>query len=112
MSTYAIGDIQGCFHSFKSLLAKIEFSSEHDQLWICGDLVNRGPDSLNTLRWIKHLNERDTPTAKVVLGNHDLHLLATYFNTPYISQSNFLNLERSLLKSLVSIVHPGVSSLG
>lgn len=71
MSTYAIGDIQGCFDSLQALLATINFQPNTDQLWFVGDLVNRGPKSLETLRFIKNL-----PRKIVVLGNHDLHLLA------------------------------------
>lgn len=72
MATYAIGDIQGCFEGFMALLDKIAFNPKHDQLWLAGDMVNRGPDSLNTLRFIFSLGD----SAKTVLGNHDLHLLA------------------------------------
>lgn len=75
MATYAIGDIQGCFDELQNLLEEIAFSSE-DTLWFCGDLVNRGPKSLETLRFIKSLGQR----AITVLGNHDLHLLALHYN--------------------------------
>jgi bis(5'-nucleosyl)-tetraphosphatase (symmetrical) len=77
MSTYAIGDIQGCLQPLKKLLAHIDFNPEKDTLWFTGDLVNRGPDSLETLRFIKNLGSRH----KVVLGNHDLHLIARHFET-------------------------------
>ncbi len=72
MATYAIGDIQGCYAPFMELLDKIGYHPERDELWLVGDLVNRGPDSLAVLRWVKARNDR----VKVVLGNHDLHLLA------------------------------------
>lgn len=75
MATYAIGDVQGCYDELKALLALIKFNSDCDQLWFCGDLVNRGPKSLETLRFIKSLEAN----AITVLGNHDLHLLATAF---------------------------------
>lgn len=73
---YAIGDIQGCFTSFMTLLDKGPIDLDRDQLWLVGDLVNRGPQSLETLRAIKSLALQMGDRLKVVLGNHDLHLLA------------------------------------
>ncbi|MGY3685912.1 bis(5'-nucleosyl)-tetraphosphatase (symmetrical) ApaH [Vibrio coralliilyticus] len=72
MSNYIVGDIQGCFDELKLLLKQASFNPQSDTLWVAGDLVARGPKSLETLRFIKDLGQ----SAKVVLGNHDLHLLA------------------------------------
>lgn len=71
MAIYAIGDIQGCFHSFQSLLKKIKFKPASDKLWLVGDLINRGAGSLEVLRWI--FDHQSSVVA--VLGNHDLHTL-------------------------------------
>ena len=72
MTDWAIGDIQGCAKPFFRLLKRIHFNPKYDTLWIAGDMVNRGPDNVSVLRFIKNLGDQ----ARVVLGNHDLHLLA------------------------------------
>ncbi len=72
MATYAIGDLQGCFRTFTHLLETIGFNVGRDRLWLVGDLINRGPDSLAVLRWAMQHEK----SLEVVLGNHDLHTLA------------------------------------
>lgn len=72
MATYAIGDIQGCYHAFKALLELIEFDVKRDKLWLVGDIINRGSGSLEVLRWCYAHQE----SIHMVLGNHDLHALA------------------------------------
>ncbi|MDO6499826.1 symmetrical bis(5'-nucleosyl)-tetraphosphatase [Photobacterium sanguinicancri] len=72
MATYLVGDIQGCLDDLRYLLDQAQFNPLNDELWLAGDLVARGPQSLETLRFVKNLGK----SATTVLGNHDLHLLA------------------------------------
>lgn len=71
MATYVIGDVQGCFHAFKDLLAAVDFNESVDTVWLVGDMVNRGSSSLAMLRWCYEHKDH----VRVVLGNHDLHAL-------------------------------------
>jgi len=86
MAIYAVGDIQGCFDELMALLEMVQFN-DNDTLWVAGDLVNRGPKSLETLRYLKSLGER----AVIVLGNHDLHLLAVYYGSVSRKRSDTLD---------------------
>ena len=92
MAIYAIGDVQGCYDELCRLLDKIYFDPAQDTLWFCGDLVNRGPESLQTLRFVKSLGEG----AVSVLGNHDLHLLALHHGVKKIRDTDCLE---AILKS-------------
>ena len=70
MTAFAIGDIQGCYKELRSLLKKINYSNGKDSLWIAGDLINRGPNNVETLQFLM-----DQDNIQVVLGNHDLHFM-------------------------------------
>ncbi|MDT9587070.1 MAG: bis(5'-nucleosyl)-tetraphosphatase (symmetrical) ApaH [Candidatus Arsenophonus melophagi] len=74
MATYLIGDIHGCYRELRALLKQVKFEPKKDILWLTGDLIARGPDSLKVLRYIKQLGT----SAKIVLGNHDLNLIGVY----------------------------------
>ena len=74
MSTYVVGDIQGCYKPLRELLKKVRFSPSRDNLWCVGDIVNRGPRSLETLRFLQDIDD----SVKIVLGNHDLHFIAMH----------------------------------
>ena len=87
MAVYVIGDVQGCYSRLARLLDRIRFDPASDKLWFCGDLVNRGPESLQTLRFVRSLGD----SAVTVLGNHDLHLLAIFHTRQVISESNSLS---------------------
>jgi bis(5'-nucleosyl)-tetraphosphatase (symmetrical) len=86
MALYAIGDLQGCNRELGVLLDTLHFSADRDRLWFVGDLVNRGPDSLGVLRRIRALGA----AAAVILGNHDLHLLAVAFASARVRSDDTL----------------------
>jgi bis(5'-nucleosyl)-tetraphosphatase (symmetrical) len=87
MATYAIGDIQGCYHAFQALLKRIKFDAKVDQLWLVGDLINRGSGSLEVLRWC-YANKN---SITVVLGNHDLHALVVAHGLTHAHKSDTLD---------------------
>jgi bis(5'-nucleosyl)-tetraphosphatase (symmetrical) len=87
VTRYAIGDVQGCHQELRALLAQLKFSPDSDRLWFVGDLVNRGPQSLEVLRFVRALGDN----AVIVLGNHDLHLLAVAFGSRRKRKSDTLD---------------------
>ena len=103
MATYVVGDIQGCFEQFQCLLKKVHFNPDKDVIWSVGDLINRGPKNLATLRWFHE--RRDN--AVVVLGNHDLHLMAVSAGTRNMSKSDNFDdiLEAPDREKLVTWLH-------
>ena len=86
MATYAIGDIQGCYHAFTALLARLKFNPKLDSLWLVGDLINRGSGSLEVLRWCYQHQH----SIKIVLGNHDLHALVVAYGFKKANKSDTL----------------------
>lgn len=78
MATWAIGDVHGCYRTLQALLGRMDLDVRRDRLWMVGDLVNRGPRSLKVLRWAYELDKEMGDRFQVVLGNHDLHLIARY----------------------------------
>lgn len=87
MSNYFIGDIHGCFKELKKILLKVSFDSKKDNLWVTGDLVARGPDSLNVLYYLQSLGSK----LKLVLGNHDLHLISAFYGINTNKNKNYIN---------------------
>ena len=83
MAVYAVGDVQGCYSALRCVLEQAGFDAGRDRLWLVGDLINRGPKSLETLRFVRSLGDR----AVSVLGNHDLHLLTVAADAPRVRYS-------------------------
>ncbi len=94
---WAIGDIQGCFDNFQALLKKIEFDPKKDKLWLVGDLVNRGPKSLEVLEYLYEIKE----SCKIVLGNHDISLIAAYYGLKKANPTILPILESKNAKKLI-----------
>ena len=96
MANYAIGDIQGCYKEFKLALKKVNFNLEKDYLWLVGDLINRGPDSLKLLKHVYKIRKR----THIVLGNHDLHFLACFYGQRKLAKADTIS---ELMKSKKSL---------
>ncbi len=86
MATYVIGDLQGCYQALQRLLQHVGYNQHTDTLWFCGDLIARGPQSLECLQFVKNLGDK----AITVLGNHELHLLACYYGVGTIKAQDQL----------------------
>jgi len=88
MATFAIGDVQGCYKEFRKLLNEINFNTQKDTLWLTGDLVNKGPQSLDVIKYVMDLDDK----AITVLGNHDFYLIASYFKAdPWPHSTNLFD---------------------
>ena len=96
MANYAIGDIQGCYKEFELALKKVNFNLEKDYLWLVGDLINRGPDSLKLLKHVYKIRKR----THIVLGNHDLHFLACFYGQRKLAKADTIS---ELMKSKESL---------
>ncbi|MFT7246524.1 MAG: bis(5'-nucleosyl)-tetraphosphatase (symmetrical) [Candidatus Azotimanducaceae bacterium] len=83
MSTYVVGDIQGCYQELIALLKSVEFDKSVDHLWVTGDMINRGPNNIETINFLRQL-----PNVQIVLGNHDLHFLAVALTARTPSRSD------------------------
>lgn len=90
MATWAIGDVHGCFRTLEALVDRIGIDRERDRLWMVGDLVNRGPRSLQVLRWARDRDREMGKRFQVVLGNHDLHLIARHLGAAKASPRDTL----------------------
>lgn len=86
MAVYAVGDLHGCLDPLKCLLDNVRFDPANDRLWLVGDLVNRGPQSLETLRYLHGIRD----SLDIVLGNHDLHLLAVFHRVDRLKKNDTL----------------------
>jgi len=95
---WAIGDIQGCYDNFQRLLKKIEFNPKSDKLWLVGDLVNRGPKSLEVLEYLYDIQE----SCNIVLGNHDVSLIATYYGLKKPNENTLPVLESKNADKLIN----------
>lgn len=100
MATYAIGDIHGCFEPLISLLEKVKFDPAKDKLWCVGDLINRGPKSLKTLKFLYSIRK----SVVTVLGNHDLHLMACFYDSSKVKKNDTIK-EILAAKEAEQLIH-------